>query len=149
LREPQRPQRLSTFLTFFGFQFEINSMETIIVQETDSDVLDILTLALKAGGYDVYPLLNCDENFLVIIEKTKPHVVILDFKLQGAECMRVLREIKARYPHLPVIAASCNSNINEEYNLAGFDDYIPKPFDLDDLYRTLRKHIPDTRHDLV
>ena len=120
-------------------------METIIVQETDSDVLDILTYALKEGGFDVYPISNCDENFLTIIEATKPHVVMLDFKLNGKECMRLLREIKARYPHLPVIAASCNSNINEEYNKIGFDDYIPKPFDLEYLYQTLRKHIPNTQ----
>lgn len=124
-------------------------MATIIVQETDSDVLDILTYALKQGGFNVYPLLNCDENFLAIIEETKPHVVILDFKLKGEECLRVLREIKQRYPHLPVIAASCNSNINEEYDKAGFDGYIPKPFDLGELYVTLRKHIPNSRFDLA
>jgi DNA-binding response OmpR family regulator len=124
-------------------------METIIVQETDSDVLDILTYALQQGGFNVYPLLNCDDKFLDIIEQTKPHVVMLDFKLRGEECMRVLREIKTKYPHLPVIAASCNSNINEDYDRAGFDDYIPKPFDLESLYLTLRKHIPNSRYDLA
>ncbi|WP_179415403.1 response regulator [Mucilaginibacter sp. E4BP6] len=124
-------------------------METIIVQETDSDVLDILTYALQIGGYNIYPLLSCDENFLGIIEQTKPHVVILDFKLKGKECIRVLREIKIKYPHLPVIASSCNSNINEDYDLAGFDDYITKPFDLEDLYLTLRKHIPNSRYDVA
>lgn len=124
-------------------------MATIIVQETDSDVLDILTYALEQGGFNVYPLLNCDENFVAVIEETKPHVVILDFKLKGEESLRVLREIKLHYPHLPVIAASCNSNINEEYDKAGFDGYIPKPFDLEELYVTLRKHIPITRFDLA
>ena len=116
-------------------------MQTIIVQETDSDVLDILTYALKQGGFTVYPLLNCDENFLGIIEETKPHVVLLDFKLDGKECMRVLREIKVKYPHLPVVAASCNANINANYDRLGFDDNIPKPFDLDMLYSILRSHI--------
>ncbi|MES2265948.1 MAG: response regulator [Bacteroidota bacterium] len=122
-------------------------METIIVQETDSDVLDVISYALGEGGFNVYPLLSCDENFIDIIEKTKPHVVMLDFKLGGDECLRVLREIKINYPHLPVIAASCNSNINEAYDRAGFDDYIPKPFDLDVLYGTLRKHIPKSSFD--
>jgi DNA-binding response OmpR family regulator len=117
----------------------------IIVQETDRDVLEILAYALEQGGFNVYPLLNCDENFLTIIEETKPHVVILDFKLKGEECLRVLRDIRSRYPHLPVIAASCNSNINDEYDRLGFSDYIPKPFDLAALYLTLRKYIPDTR----
>jgi len=122
---------------------------TIIVQETDSDVLDIITYALGEGGFDVYPLLTCEEDFLDIIEKTRPHVVMLDFKLKGEEAMRVLQEIKAKYPHLPVIASSCNFNINTAYNRLGFDDYIPKPFDLEALYFTLRKHIPNARPDLV
>ncbi|WP_374951885.1 response regulator [Mucilaginibacter sp.] len=117
-------------------------METIIVQETDSDLLDVISYALTEGGFNVYPLLSCDENFIDIIEKTKPHVVMLDFKLKGNECMRVLQEIKLKYPHLPVIASSCNANINEAYDQAGFDDYIHKPFKLDVLYHTMRKYIP-------
>lgn len=122
---------------------------TIIVQETDSDVLDIITYALGEGGFNVYPVLTCEEDFLAVIEKTKPHVVMLDFKLKGEEAMRVLEEIKAKYPHLPVIASSCNCNIHEAYDQLGFDDYIPKPFELEDLFLTLRKHIPNTRLDLV
>ena len=67
---------------------------------------------------------------------------MLDFKLKGEECMRLLGEIKMKYPHLPVIAASCNSNINEVYDQAGLDDYIPKPFDIDVLCHTLIKYFP-------
>jgi hypothetical protein len=36
---------------------------------------------------------------------------------------------------------SCNGNIHEEYNKAGFDAYIKKPFDFDLLYHIVRKHI--------
>jgi CheY-like chemotaxis protein len=38
-----------------------------------------------------------------------------------------------------LIAMNCNHNINQEYGRFGFDDYIPKPFDLDLLYLMLRK----------
>lgn len=117
-------------------------METIIVQETDEDILYILTIALKEEGFRVYPLQHCESDFLEMIESTRPHVVMLDYKLRGEDVLRVLRQIKAKYPYLPVIASSCNSNIQEAYDKDGFDDYIPKPFDLDLLYATLRKHIP-------
>ena len=117
-------------------------METVIVQETDEDILYILTIALKEEGFDVYPIQHFEDDFLDMIEATRPHVAMLDYKLRGEEASRVLRQIKAKYPHLPVIASSCNSNIHEAYDKAGFDDYIAKPFDLDLLYHTLRKHIP-------
>lgn len=116
--------------------------ETIIVQETDASVLDILTFALQTEGFDVFPLLDCGEDFMELIEAVRPHVIVLDYKLDGKRSVEICHLIKAKFPHLPVLALSCNSNINEEYDKFGFDGYIPKPFDLDHLYSILRKHIP-------
>jgi DNA-binding response OmpR family regulator len=117
-------------------------METIIIQDTDQDILDILYVALEMAGFQVYALSDIGPDFLQLVEKAKPHVVAIDYRLSGEDAKRCCREIKERYPHLPVLALSCNSNINETYNESGFDGYIPKPFDLDLLYRILREHIP-------
>ena len=117
-------------------------MQTIIIQDTDASILDILTIALQMENFQVYSVLDYDSNFLDLIDELRPHVVMLDYKLDGKACIKICHQIKAKYPHLPVIALSCNHNINEEYDKYGFDDYIPKPFDLDLLYTVLRKHIP-------
>ena len=117
------------------------AMETVIPQETDQDVLDIMYVALKMEGFRVYALADCGPGFLELIDKAKPHLVALDYLLSGEQCVKTCREIKSRYPHLPVLALSCNSNIHEVYTRFGFDDYIKKPFDLDLLYSILRKHI--------
>ena len=114
----------------------------IIIQETDQDILDILKYALEEEGYQVYALTDSAADFIALIEEHRPHVVMLDFRLDGKICLDILETIKEKYPHLPVIAMSCNHNINDEYSVNGFDDYISKPFDLDHLYRTLRKYIP-------
>lgn len=118
-------------------------METVIVQETDQDILEVLYAALEQEGFRVYALPEADPAYLEVIEKARPHVVILDYRFSGEECIALCRAIKARYPHLPVVAMSCNSNIHEVYNQHGFDDYIPKPFDLDHLYSVLRKYVPE------
>jgi DNA-binding response OmpR family regulator len=115
--------------------------ETIVVQETDGAVLDTLTQALEMEGFNVYPLLSCDEGFLDLIDNVRPHVIILDYKLDGTTCMDICQKIKVKFPHLPVIAMSCNSNIHQEYDKNGFDGYIKKPFDLELLYRIVREHI--------
>lgn len=114
----------------------------IVIQETDQDILEILKYALEVEGFQVYALLDGTADILSIIDQYRPHVVMLDYRLDGKLCLDILKKIKAKYPHLPVITMSCNYNINEEYSAKGFDDYIPKPFDLDQLYSTLRKHIP-------
>ncbi len=116
-------------------------MQKVLLQDTEKEILDLMTVALRLEGFTVYPLINCDEDFLFVIDQTRPHVVVLDFKIDGASCLEALKKIRASYPHLPVIATSCNSNINEVYSKYGFDDYIPKPFDIDLLYDILRKHI--------
>lgn len=117
-------------------------METVIIQDTNKDILDVLTTALELEHFNVFTVMDDEPDLLGMINKLRPHVVVLDFRLEGTECVRICREIKARYPHLPVVAMSCNSNINELYDKHGFDDYIPKPFDLEHLYNVLRKHIP-------
>lgn len=117
-------------------------METIIVQDTDAAILDVLTEALTMEGFQVCPVLDCDENFIALIEEHRPHVVMLDYRLSGELSKEICYKIKTVYPHLPVIALSCNYNIDRLYGEHGFDTYIRKPFDLDMLYAVLRKYIP-------
>jgi DNA-binding NtrC family response regulator len=69
--------------------------ETIIVQDTDKGVLDVLTLALEFENFNVYPLLDTEHNFIELIEKTRPHVVILDYRISGEKAMKILHTIKA------------------------------------------------------
>jgi len=116
-------------------------MEKVIVQETDKDILEVLEAALLLEGFDVYAIRSFNENFLDYINATRPHVVVLDYKIDGQECVCMCKKIKNKYPHLPVVALSFNINIHEVYNRDGFDDYIRKPFDLDLLYTVLKKHV--------
>lgn len=116
-------------------------MEKVIVQDADKDVLDVLKEALVLEGFNVYAISRFEKNFIRFIDQTRPHVVMLDYKMDGEECIKTCKSIKSRYPHLPVVALSCNTNIREVYSIHGFDDYIPKPFDLELLYKVLRKHM--------
>lgn len=116
-------------------------MKTIIVHETDEHILEVLTLALEIENYKVYLVKDCEANFLAIIKQVNPDVVILDYRLDGKKSIEILKTIKGPYQMLPVIAISCNNNINTVAYALGFDGYIEKPFDLDLLYRVLRSHI--------
>ena len=122
-------------------------METIIVQDTDPAVLEMLITALEMENFEVYPLMDLEEDFMDLIDKHRPHVVLMDYAWHGEKCLAACRRIKTKFPHLPVIATSCNNNINQEYDRLGFDGYLKKPFDLDLLYRILRKHIPKLASD--
>jgi CheY-like chemotaxis protein len=119
-------------------------MDRIVIQETDQAVLEVLKIALTDAGFDVHATNHCSADFLDVIAEAQPHLIVLDYKLSGREAIEVCHQIKQRFPHLPIIALSCNYNINQDYERHGFDDYIRKPFDLDRLIKILRKHIPST-----
>ncbi|MFC0513064.1 hypothetical protein ACFFGT_02595 [Mucilaginibacter angelicae] len=60
--------------------------------------------------------------------------------------------LPANQRKVPQPAGNCpsyNNNIRQEYHKYGFDGYIEKPFDLDLLYRILRKHIPKPKANLT
>lgn len=120
-------------------------MDKIVIQETDRAVVDVLKIALTEAGFEVYATDHLSADFLDIIAAKQPNVVMLDYKLRGQEAINVCNQIKQRLPHLPIIALSCNYNIDQEYRQHGFDDFIRKPFDIDLLVRIIRKHIPEAK----
>lgn len=120
-------------------------METIIIQDTDAAILDVLTEALIFEGFNVLPVSDVREDFLTLVDTNRPHVVMLDYRLDGETCKQTCFQIKQRYPHLPIIAMSCNYNIDRLYGENRFDAYIRKPFDLDLLYMILRRYIPEQK----
>jgi len=120
-------------------------METILVQEADAGTLEVLTVALQMEGYRVCSLTDPDENVLDMIRRHHPKLVLLDCWLSHYPGEQISHWIKAHFPRLPVIAFSCDNQIDEEYRKLGFDGYLKKPYDLEVLYKTIRKYIPRKR----
>jgi DNA-binding response OmpR family regulator len=116
-------------------------MRKVIVQDIDADVLDILTLVLKDVGYQVFPFEDCGDDFISKVNEIKPDLILLEYQLQGLDCIKVLKQLKVHFSDIPVIAFTTNSIIEEQFRNIGFDDYIIKPFDLVDLYRTLNRNM--------
>lgn len=115
-------------------------METIIIQEPDSSIREVLKLALEAEDFNVLARSKCEDRLLTLIQISRASLVILDFLITGEECIKMGQMIKAAHPNLPVLVMSCNSNIKDIYRSYGFDDYIEKPFDLDVLCQTVRQY---------
>jgi len=120
-------------------------METILVQEADEAILEALTIALKIEGYQICSLTDRDGNVLDMIRLHRPRLVLLDYWAGHYSGKQVIHWIKAHFPSLPVIAFSCDNQIDQEYRQYGFDGYLKKPFDLKVLYRLVRKYLPKHR----
>jgi DNA-binding response OmpR family regulator len=127
------------FLLFIDKKIKL--METIMVQENDTATLDVLRTALQMEGFRVCRLTENEENMVDTIRRYHPKVILLDCWLSDYSGKRICHRLKAHFRSLPVIALSCNNHIDAHYRQLGFDDYLEKPFDLDQLYRVVRKQI--------
>lgn len=119
-------------------------METILIQDADRAIVDIVIMALRMEGYHACRLTDHHENMLEMIRKHQAKLLILDDWL-GKQTVKLCGWIKTHFPKLPVIAFSCDNNISQNYRVLGFDDYLRKPFDLEELYHVVRKFIPQRK----
>ena len=115
-------------------------MKKVLIQDSDNDLLETITIILQEEKYKVLPILHYKDVALKI-NSFVPNMVLLDFRLYGEECIGLCQLLKKDFPLLPIIAMSCNDNIKNEYNRAGFDDFISKPFDIDYLFATMQKYL--------
>lgn len=108
-------------------------MQTILVVEDEAPISLLLKVYLEKAGYRVKVADSGEEALLNFLE-TKPSLVVLDLMLPGIDGRAVLDEIR-RQSSCPVIILTARGSVNDR--LQGFkqgaDDYIPKPFDPDEV----------------
>lgn len=106
----------------------------LLLADDDEVLLKGLTRAFTSIGYEVT---TCATGSDVIskVEAEEPDLVILDIMLPGRDGLSVLREIRERYPDLPVIMLTARSEyVDRVVGLEmGADDYISKPFSVREL----------------
>jgi DNA-binding response OmpR family regulator len=113
----------------------------ILIADDDSDILDALSLMLADADYDTETILEG----LTIQQISDSHadLLLLDIWMSGIDGRDICRELKSREEtrKLPVIMISANKNVARLSKEVGADDYLSKPFDMDDLLAKVAKYI--------
>jgi two-component system, OmpR family, response regulator MprA len=114
-------------------------MSTILVVDDDPAVRDALERALKAQHYSVTTAVD-GRQALDVIGEQRPELVLLDVLMpvmDGFEACRRLRELGDRTPILMLTARDAVGDRVEGLD-AGADDYVVKPFALEELFARVR-----------
>jgi DNA-binding response OmpR family regulator len=116
---------------------EDNSVRILVIDD-DQDTLDMVQAALEIEGYSVSVADN-GRTGLDIVIREKPRLILLDIKMPGLDGCQVLKEIR-KISNIPVIMVT---GIQEPYSVAesldlGADDYITKPFSIQELMAHIR-----------
>jgi two-component system, OmpR family, response regulator MprA len=111
----------------------------VLVIEDDRKVASFIQTGLEQEGYAV-DLLNDGMSAGEQARAIDYDAVVLDLMLPGRSGFQVLRDIRARKASLPVLILTAKDSLEERVAGldAGADDYLAKPFALDELRARLR-----------
>ena len=113
-------------------------MTRVLVVDDEPQILRGLGTNLRARGYEVETAPD-GEQALEIAARTHPDVVILDLGLPGIDGIDVIRGLRA-WTQIPIIVLSARDQERDKVEAldAGADDYVSKPFGMDELLARLR-----------
>lgn len=113
-------------------------MTRILVVDDEPQLLRALGTNLKARGYDV-DLAPTGEAALTLAARKHPDLVVLDLGLPGIDGLEVLRGLRG-WTEVPVIVLSVREQERSKVEAldAGADDYVTKPFGMDELLARMR-----------
>jgi two-component system, NtrC family, nitrogen regulation response regulator GlnG len=111
----------------------------ILVVDDDDAIRLVITEALKRDGHVVRTAASVAEQ-AAVLEEFEPDVLITDVILPDGNGLDVVPSILAKRPGLPVIVLSAQNTLATAVRATeqGAFEYLPKPFDLDELCRAVR-----------
>ncbi len=114
----------------------------ILVIDDDSGIGEMLKTLLEFYGYGVTVTEKPDEAEM-LIEKHQIDLVILDMLISGVNGTDVCARLRAHEPtaDVPILMMSALHDAGKKCKKAGANDFIAKPFEMDDLKAKINKNL--------
>ena len=111
----------------------------ILVVDDEPTLTDLLSMALRYEGCEVRTA-GTGNGAVRAAKEFKPDAVILDVMLPDLDGLEVLRRIRGHAPHVPVLFLTARDAVEDRVAglTAGGDDYVTKPFSLEEVVARLR-----------
>jgi two-component system, OmpR family, KDP operon response regulator KdpE len=124
-------------------------MTRVLVIDDEPQILRALRRSLEAQDYDVATAEGAEEGLALAAAHT-PNLVVLDLGLPDLEGTEVIRRLRS-WTDVPVIVLSVREGRSDKIEAldAGADDYVTKPFDVEELLARMRAALRRTDEDLA
>ena len=115
------------------------SVPRVLVVEDDRSVRESLERALRLEGYQVLTVAD-GMSGLEAVGREQPDAVVLDVMLPFLDGLSVCRQLRQKGVRTPILMLTARADVGDRVAGldAGADDYLPKPFALDELLARLR-----------
>jgi len=109
---------------------------TVVVIEDEEDIRNLVVWNLEAAGFDAYGAAGAGEG-LALCALYRPDIVVIDRMLHGADGIDVLEQLRSddELADVAVLVLSARGTFDDKLTGfdAGADDYVVKPFAVDEL----------------
>jgi two-component system OmpR family response regulator len=142
-----------TFLTFFcltldripsigvdhGSVAEHTERLRVLVVDDEPGILDVVSMALRHHGFEVTTV-ETGAEALAQVRDWRPHAIVLDIMLPDMEGFEVAQRLAQQRAEVPILFLSARDNTSDKVRglTSGGDDYVTKPFSLEELVARLR-----------
>jgi DNA-binding response OmpR family regulator len=115
---------------------------TVLVIDDEPGILDVLSIGLAADDLVVRTARDVAGALLAFDRQAPPDIVVLDIGLPGGDGLGLLRRIRAM-SDIPVVMLTARGAVEDRVRALelGADDYVAKPFSLDELAARIRAHL--------
>lgn len=111
----------------------------VLTVDDETSLTELLSMALRYEGWEVHTATSG----LAAVDtarQVRPDAIVLDMMLPDFDGLEVMRRIRAEQPEVPVIFLTAKDALDDRIGglTAGGDDYVTKPFSLEELVARLR-----------
>ncbi|MDD6373717.1 MAG: response regulator transcription factor [Bifidobacteriaceae bacterium] len=127
-----------------------NMEATIVVVDDEPSIRDLLSTSLHFSGFEVQTAASGSEA-IEVIEKTKPDLIVLDIMLPDIDGFSVTRRIRQEGIVAPVLFLTARDDTQDKVMglTVGGDDYVTKPFSLEEVIARIRAILRRTKEEAV
>ena len=111
----------------------------VLLVDDERALTNLVTMALRYEGWDVETA-HDGRDAVMKFSTTDPDILVLDIMLPDLDGLRILQRVRAADSYTPVLFLTARDSVADRVTglTAGADDYLTKPFDLEELVLRLR-----------
>jgi two-component system OmpR family response regulator len=112
---------------------------TLLVVEDDPNIVELLSASLRFAGFEVTAATN-GADAITSARRSRPDLVVLDVMLPDVDGFEVIRKLRESGVRTPVVFLTARDSTDEKIRglTLGGDDYVTKPFSLEELTARIR-----------